>query len=466
MAARTKIPIILVTVIVGLFCSVLVTLNTHRKTYAKGLLSSTEIEDLIITNLKNATTTTTTTTNTTTITTTTANITTATMEVMNALKSKKIEYKFEATTSVNANNDKYKFAYAFLIAGINPKSPSYKGYIYSVAVAKNVLSRLGSTNDVIVMIRMHRDIKDEKLPKEDEEILNKSGIIVKYLPKARADNFHTAMMDKFRILQYVEYDRILYLDADVTPLNNLDYVFDMSVGPDAVFQENLAIAYNNEPTNGGFFMLSPNEGDYESISKIIEKREREGYHFNATIGWGHIMQPPDEWESLSGKQGSMWTFYGAFTDQGLIYHWTKYVKKKVTIINGGKVKTFQENDKGEIYEARVEDGVEIFKHVTKTLNVGTTHHTLDFTINRRPPYRDFHHFKERFKPWVKTNKPYIDHGPHEFWFYILGEINDELELGIDIGKVELKKPDLGLFPTYNMVQKMKELREEEDEGQN
>ena len=74
------------------------------------------------------------------------------------------------------------------------------------------------------MIRMHVDTNEEKLPQEDEEILNKSGIIVKYLPKARADNFHTAMMDKFRILQFVEYDRILYLDSDVIPLNNLDYV--------------------------------------------------------------------------------------------------------------------------------------------------------------------------------------------------------------------------------------------------
>ena len=149
-------------------------------------------------------------------------------------------------------------------------------------------------------------------------------------------------------------------------------------------------------------------------------------------------------------------------DQGLIYYWTKYVKKKVTIVNGGKVKTFLENDKGEVYEARVEEGGKVFKDVTKTLNVDSNHLSLH-SVKHLPPYRDFHHFKERYKPWVKTNAPFINHGPHELWFYILREINDELKLGIDVDKVGFKRPKLGLFPTFNMVEQMKKIREKEDE---
>ena len=206
-----------------------------------------------------------------------------------------------------------RFAYAFLIAGCNPSDPTYRGYIYSVAVSKELLKRFGSTAEVVVMIRMHVETNHTQLPPEDEMILTKSGIIVKYLPKPLVDNFHTAMMDKFRILELTEYSRILYLDSDVIPLNNLDYFFHLSTGPNAVLEENVGLAYNLEPTNGGFFMMKPGEGDYDQIAKIIEKREREGYHFNETIGWGHEMVHPDGWESLKGYEGTKWNFYGSFT---------------------------------------------------------------------------------------------------------------------------------------------------------
>lgn len=212
---------------------------------------------------------------------------------------------------------KHKFAYAYLVAGCNPEEPNYRGYIYSVAVAKELFTRFGSKHDIIVHIRMHAETKHEKLPPEDENILTKSGFIIKYLPKPPIDNFHTAMMDKFRILQLTEYKRVLYLDADVIPLNNLDYVFELSTPskeqPNPPLEENLILAYNREPSSGGFFMMSPKVGDYEAIQELVERRNKEGYHFNETVGWGHQMVPPDGWESLEKFEGSKWDFYGAFT---------------------------------------------------------------------------------------------------------------------------------------------------------
>ncbi len=212
-----------------------------------------------------------------------------------------------------------RFAYVFLIAGCNPDEPSYRGYIYNVAIAKELLSKqFGSSNDVIVMIRMHLHSKYETLPYEDEHILTKVGIIVKYIPKpTKVDNFHTAMMDKFRILEFLHYTRILYLDADIMPLNNLDYMFELSVdskstnNESSVFEENVGIAYNNEPVSGGFFMLTPKESDYERIKKIIANNEQHGGDFDQIIGWGHRMT--EEWESLTGPQGTKWDFYGSFT---------------------------------------------------------------------------------------------------------------------------------------------------------
>ena len=203
---------------------------------------------------------------------------------------------------VDVTSKKHKFAYAFLIAGIDPSSPelNYRGYIYSVAVSAYLFKVIyKSNNDIIVMIRMHANTNHTELPQFDADILHKSGIIVKYLPKPEIDNFHTAMMDKFRILDFDEYSRVMYLDADVIPLNNLDYIFDLSVMPFheynisgikeleglsdelksykyPIFQENLGLGYNNEPTNGGLFMMKPNKTDYQALLRIVERREKEG----------------------------------------------------------------------------------------------------------------------------------------------------------------------------------------------
>ncbi len=165
---------------------------------------------------------------------------------------------------------------------------------------------------------MHTKSNLSTLPKDDEELLRKSNITIIYLPKPKVDNFHTAMMDKFRILKLEQYNRVIYLDGDVMPLNNLDYLFHLSNMIDPItnqpyIQENMGIAYNNEPMNGGLFMLKPNKTDYQVLRKIVDRVERQGYHFNETIGWGHVMDENDKWESLSGPVSNKWDMYGGFT---------------------------------------------------------------------------------------------------------------------------------------------------------
>ena len=62
-------------------------------------------------------------------------------------------------------------------------------------------------------------------------------------------------------------------------------------------------------------MLKPNKEDYVELTNIIEWREKQGYDFNETIGWGHVISSPDYWESF-GANGTKWDFYGAFTVSG------------------------------------------------------------------------------------------------------------------------------------------------------
>ncbi len=214
-----------------------------------------------------------------------------------------------------------RFAYAYLIAGCDPQKPSYLGYVYNIIVSKRILLERGSKADVVVMVRMRSETEATTLPSEHEQMFAKSGVIVKYIPKAHVDNFHTAMIDKFRILNLMEYTRILYLDADAIGLYNLDYMFHLSTGPGAKLEENVILAYRTEPANGGFFMLKPDEQDYNKLMSIVKETEKSGYDFNETLGFGHVITPPDFWESYSGEKGTKWDWHGAYTDQGsLLIH--------------------------------------------------------------------------------------------------------------------------------------------------
>ena len=90
------------------------------------------------------------------------------------------------------------------------------------------------------------------------------------------------MLEKFRILKLIEYSRVMYLDYDVLPTCNLDYLFDLSdplpqpLGSNSTsfrLKENVILAWQSEPSSGGFFILKPNLTDYDHIQRIIHERE-------------------------------------------------------------------------------------------------------------------------------------------------------------------------------------------------
>lgn len=209
-------------------------------------------------------------------------------------KSIRSSKKLQTKTDIHHKASTGRFAYIFLMAGCDTKRKErYIGYVLNILISKYVLEKSGSTADVIVLTRMSSETEDETIP--EEGLLKKAGVIVRYLPKVHTDNFYSAMLDKFQILKYTEYARILFLDSDITPFCNLDYMFEKSLGPDAIFQPNVVLSYKREPAQGGFFMLHPEEGDYEKLQEIIDHRMHSSYNFSETYGWGHKIEKPDFW---------------------------------------------------------------------------------------------------------------------------------------------------------------------------
>lgn len=170
-----------------------------------------------------------------------------------------------------------KFAYVFLIGGAmsEKKGADYRGGLYGVVVAAHNLRRHGSKADVVVMVQISATTNATRLPELEEKLLEAMNIQVKYLPKYahyKLESFYSLMMEKFRVLQLEEYSRVLYLDADILPLCNLDYMMKLSESG-KFLRENVVLAYKGEPASGGFFVLKPNASDYVELVEIIKKTE-------------------------------------------------------------------------------------------------------------------------------------------------------------------------------------------------
>ena len=374
---------------------------------------------------------------------------------------------FKEKMKLSSSQSRSRFAYTYLMAGCNPSTNKYLGYILNIIVATKILRDGGSTNDIVVMIRMANSIEDDKLPEKHQHMLESAGVVIKYLPKASIDNFVTAQMDKFRVLNLIEYERVIYMDSDLIPFCNLDYIFDMSYGPRAALRNNVIVAYNHEPAHGGLFMVTPNKEDYAIVSSIIKRRisENNGV-FDEVIGWGHNITRPDEWVSLRGGGGTKWNFYGAFVDQGLLYYWTKYVKRDVSILVHDKIESWSNesvtNEDGKVISEEINEGLHRTV-IESLLGKGCSpyhnenHGRKKFGARDYAPYSDFRHFTGIDKPWLQIT-PGIPRNRTEIkdakdlWYIVLKEEVERLELNINI--TDLRKygrPDLGLYPTRNMV---------------
>ena len=283
-----------------------------------------------------------------------------------------------------------KWAYAFLVAGCNSQSLEYRGFIYNAVVAASKLRKGGSKADIVVMVQMSSLTDEKLLPQEDLHLLDSMDIKVHYLPKflsKDSETFYAVVMEKFRVLELLEYSRVLFLDGDIMPWCSLDYMFEMSEPVDskkALLQENVVISWKREPSNAGFFILRPGAGQFGKIQQVIAEKERKALEmkypqWDEVQGWGHEIEPWEHWRDGNGKTGVLWNWHAAFADQGLLYYWTKYVKKSVSFIIKNQVDNWGVSENGTL---RLENTL------VNAIRNQSCHHRGHAMV----PYVDFKHF--------------------------------------------------------------------------
>ncbi|CAB9512277.1 expressed unknown protein [Seminavis robusta] len=277
------------------------------------------------------------------------------------------------------------YAYVFMMWGISPinaKALGWRPYLANMLISAKLLRAHGSTADMIAVFRMDTNVIDMTLPLYDEELLRSMNISIRYLPQETPD-FNTrrgsSFFHKFYTFGMTEYRRIIFLDGDLLPLTNLDYMFELTDGPNAILKPNVILAGIMEPCNTGFFVVEPSKEAYNQVQHIIRSNwETAGYEkkFDMVNGWGHPFLDGDHWED-NLKQGDRWEFLHSWSDQGLHYHMTKYVMQNVTQILSRKI----------IHFGRGPDGSTIEEQVIPVTSRGMS------------PLKNFSKVHYRFFPW-------------------------------------------------------------------
>ncbi|CAB9497318.1 Glycosyl transferase [Seminavis robusta] len=262
-----------------------------------------------------------------------------------------------------------RFAYAFFIGGVPTRnlttshdhpSMGYRGLLYNVLVSVHNLRTSGSQADMILMVHMASPYAE--LPQDEVKMIADLNIQLKYLPPSipsYTNGFATLALEKFRILEWAQYSRVMYISADIMPQCSLDYLLELahegSVGPDSLLRENVVISIADKPMSTSIFILKPNRGHYQQFLRMLQESYPYGnQNFDKEVGWGRKFKGGgDSWTSVKQlalqmatgktkkrvKPKTQWSFEGADSDAGLLYYWIRFVRKKYSIVIGKQIYT-------------------------------------------------------------------------------------------------------------------------------
>jgi hypothetical protein len=253
------------------------------------------------------------------------------------------------TLSIN-NHDPIQpnsqFAYVFFLSWVTPNATqSYLGEFYNILVSVQILRDSGSKADMILLV--HTPVHNGTLPQDQTTMLQALDIRIRYVPNTSFDPdiyAGSVALEKFRILNWAEYKRIIFLEANIMPHCSLDYLFDMSV--EGQIQNNLLISIGKQPVSSHFFLIEPTEGAFHQFLIMVAKYP----HVKGTPDWQF---PRGEWTSLYlnlkeeesdyALGRGAWNFPDNYGGVGLFYTWMLYRNQQMTLLVGEHVYTAERN---------------------------------------------------------------------------------------------------------------------------
>ena len=150
----------------------------------------------------------------------------------------------------------------------------------AIAVAQSI--RLtGSTRDLVILV-------DGNIHHEHRKGLEGAGWKVIEIerirnPKAEKGSYNEWNYSKFRLWQLTDYDKVIFIDADLLVLRNIDFLFDLS--------EISATGNNGTLFNSGVMIIEPSECTFgllmDQIDEIMSYNGGDQGYLNEVFTWWH-----------------------------------------------------------------------------------------------------------------------------------------------------------------------------------
>ncbi|CAM8883462.1 unnamed protein product [Rhodiola kirilowii] len=139
-------------------------------------------------------------------------------------------------------------------------------YVCGAIAAAQSIRMSGSTRDLVILV-------DDSISEHHREGLAAAGWKIHTIqrirnPKAERDAYNEWNYSKFRLWQLTDYDKIIFIDADMLILRNIDFLFEM---PEISATGNNGSLFNSgvmviEPSNFTFQLLMDHINDIESYN--------------------------------------------------------------------------------------------------------------------------------------------------------------------------------------------------------
>ncbi|WOK94603.1 UDP-glucuronate:xylan alpha-glucuronosyltransferase 1-like [Canna indica] len=154
-------------------------------------------------------------------------------------------------------------------------------YVCGAIAAARSIRLAGSTRDLVILV-------DESISDHHRSGLQAAGWKVKTIqrirnPKAEKNAYNEYNYSKFRLWQLTEYDKVIFIDADLLILRNIDFLFKMpeisATGNDGtIFNSGVMVV---EPCNCTFHLLM------EHINDITSYNGGDQGYLNEIFTWWH-----------------------------------------------------------------------------------------------------------------------------------------------------------------------------------
>lgn len=313
------------------------------------------------------------------------------------------------------SNTTPRWAYVFLLADCNPNQPTYRGMLYNILSATWLLQQYKSRADVVVLVQM----TSVGLFLPEEPLLKQLRIQIRYLPPPdHPPTFYELVMAKFHVLTMTEYSKIIFLDGDVLPLCNLDYLMDLSTR--GRLGDTLLHAMYEDPVNAGLFLISPQPND------------------DSFVRWNNTLtqqnRPPIDFRLWDGKVQSGWDFYCGDSDQGFLLYRSRVWdhSQSASIIVGSII---------EHYAATLDLSWTPLEEQRQPTLTESTDFMGEYScpkgpwaLNANPQaavwpfYRDFFHMVGYSKAWESAPEN-VTHPTttRDYWYWVLQQVVDQID---------------------------------------